>query len=167
MVRTRDQPSEPKPRRRRVRNALLALLAVLGLAAFIFTRPAVLSRLILPAANRAIGGDVTAARIGLDGLDALVIDDLRIRARGWSGEAGEVAYADTMRVEFSLWSLLFGDIEVFAVSVGRLNLRLAEREDTPGSFSLLALEPEALVGLLRPLVAKLGHDRPWHVAFPE
>ena len=72
MVRTRDQPSEPKPRRRRVRNALLAVLAVLGLAAFIFTRPAVLSRLILPAANRAIGGDVTAARIGLDGLDGQI-----------------------------------------------------------------------------------------------
>ena len=142
MARPRDESSETKPRRRRMRNALLALLAVLGLGAFVFTRPAVLSRLILPAANRAIGGEVTAARIGLDGLDALVIDDLRIRARGWSGEAGEVAYADTMRVEFSLWSLLFGDIEVFAVSVGRLNLRLAEREDTPGSFSLLALEPE-------------------------
>ena len=85
MARPRDESSETKPRRRRMRNALLALLAVLGLGAFVFTRPAVLSRLILPAANRAIGGEVTAARIGLDGLDALVIDDLRIRARGWSG----------------------------------------------------------------------------------
>ena len=142
MARDRDQSSEPKPRRRRLRNALLVLVALLGLGAFVFTRPAVLSRLILPAATRAIGGEVTAARISLDGLDTLVIDDLRIRARGWSGEAGEIAYADTMRVEFSLWSLVFGDIEVFAVSVGRLNLRLAEREDTPGSFALLALEPE-------------------------
>jgi hypothetical protein len=142
MTRSGDQSPHAKPKRRRLRNAAIVVLALLGIGAFIFTRPSVLARLILPAASRAIGGEVTAARIALDGLDTLVIDDLRVRARGWSGEAGEVAYADSTRVEFSLWSLLFGDIEVFSVSVSRLTLRLAEREDTPGALSLLSLEPE-------------------------
>jgi hypothetical protein len=142
MTRSGDQSPHAKPKRRRLRNAAIVVLALLGIGAFIFTRPSVLARLILPAASRAIGGEVTAARIALDGLDTLVIDDLRVRARGWSGEAGEVAYADSTRVEFSLWSLLFGDIEVFSVSVSRLTLRLAEREDTPGALSLLSLAPE-------------------------
>ena len=142
MARSGDQSPHAKPRRRRLRNAAIALVLLLGIGAFIFTRPSMLARLILPAASRAIGGEVTAARIALDGLDTLVIDDLRIRARGWSGAAGEIAYADSTRVEFSLWSLLFGDIEVFSVSVSRLTLRLAEREDTPGALSLLSLEPE-------------------------
>lgn len=137
-----DKSHPAKPRRRRLRNAAIAVLALLAIGAFVFTRPAVLARLVLPSAARAIGGEVTAARVALDGFETLVIDDLRVRARGWSGDAGQVAYADTMRVEFSLWALLFGDVKVYSVSVGRLDLRLAEREDTPGAFSMLALVPE-------------------------
>jgi len=91
MARSGDQSPHAKPRRRRLRNAAIALVLLLGIGAFIFTRPSMLARLILPAASRAIGGEVTAARIALDGLDTLVIDDLRIRARGWSGAAGEIA----------------------------------------------------------------------------
>lgn len=142
MARNSDHSHRAKPRRHRLRNATLVVLALLAVGAFVFTRPAVLARLVLPSATRAIGGEVTAARVSLDGFETLVIDDLRVRARGWSGDAGQVAYADTMRVEFSLWALLFGDVKVYSVSVGRLDLRLAEREDTPGAFSILALEPE-------------------------
>ena len=121
---------------------MLVSLLLAVVAAVVLTRPFVLARIMLPAAARAIGGDVTADTVRLAGLDLLVIEGLRVRARGWEGAAGELILADTVEVRFSLGSLLLGDVNVSEVSIGRLDVRIAEREDAPGTFSPLALTPE-------------------------
>ena len=121
---------------------MLSTVALLAIALFVATRPAVLASFVLPAASRAIGGEVTAARVALDGTSEIVIEDLLVRAPGWDGEGGEVARADRIRIRFSPWQLLVGDLSVRSVDVGRLELRLAERADSPSEFSILALAPE-------------------------
>ncbi len=80
--------------------------------------------------------------MALEGFDTLVLEDVRIRVDGWEGDAGQLAYADRVRVDFSPWKLILGELAVRAVSVNRLELRLAERANEPGSFSLLDLRPE-------------------------
>ena len=125
-----------------MRNALLVASLLAVVAGVIITRPFVLARIMLPAAARAIGGDVTADSVHLAGLDLLVIEGLRIRAPGWEGAAGELIVADTVEVRLSLGSLILGDLNVSEVSIGRLDVRIAERADAPGTFSPLALTPE-------------------------
>ena len=90
-----------RPKRRRRRIVALSVFALLAIALFVVTRPSVLASFVLPAASRAIGGEVTAARVALDGTSEIVIEDLLVRAPGWDGEGGEVARADRIRIRFS------------------------------------------------------------------
>lgn len=131
----------PSRAKKRLVRAAVALLVLVLAGLFYITRPSTLASIILPAASRAVGGDVTAARLWLEGLDTIVVKDLRIRARSWSGEGGEVIRAETTRLEFSLLSLLFGDVDVRSVDIDRFTLRLAERGESPGDFSLFAFVP--------------------------
>jgi uncharacterized protein involved in outer membrane biogenesis len=109
---------------------------------FYLTRPATLAALILPRASEAIGGEVTASRVALGGLNSVVLEDLRIRAPRWEGRAGELVYANRMEVRFALLPLLVGEIRLKSVQADRLELRMAEAADQPGNFSFLALEPK-------------------------
>ena len=142
-----SQSKQGKPRRPgRARRLLLRALAVLALLTVVggvwITRPSTLAWLILPRASKALGGPVTASRIALEGLDTLVLEDLRVRVDGWKDDAGQLAYADRIRVRFSPWALLIGAIHVRSVSANRLELRLVERADGSGNFSILDLKPE-------------------------
>jgi hypothetical protein len=122
---------------------LLVLGTIVGAAGlFYLTRPSTLVSIILPRATKAIGGPVAASKIALDGFDTLVLEDVRIRVDGWEGDTGQLAYADRVHVEFSPWELFIGKLTVRAVSVNRLELRLAERANEPNSFSLLDLRPD-------------------------
>ena len=133
----------PIRRRRWLRWVLpLALVVVAGVLVYL-TRPATLAAMILPRASAAIGGEVTASRLALGGLNSVVLEDLRIRAPRWEGRAGELVYSNRIEVRFSLLALLTGEFRVKSVHAGRLELRMAEASDRPGDFSFLALEPEA------------------------
>ncbi len=128
-----------KGRRRRL--ALLFALLVLGGLIYL-TRPSTLARIILPNLTSAIGGEVTASRVAMSGLNAIELIDLRIRAPGWDGVAGELVYADRIEVRFSLLSLLIGDLRLKSVQGDHVELRLAEAAEAPGTFSLFALKPD-------------------------
>ncbi len=135
----------PAPRRRSIRWLRRITLVILVLSAagvFYITRPSTLAALVLPHASRAIGGEVTATSVSLAGFEELQLDGVRVRVAGWDGEAGELASAGTIRVRFSLWSLLGGDVHVRTIGIDRLALRIAERADSPSEFSLLDLAPE-------------------------
>jgi hypothetical protein len=116
------------------------MFGLVALALIVATRPTVLARVILPIASRAVGGDVTADVVRLGGINALVIEGLRLRAPEWDGEPGTILTADSVWIRFSPLSLLAGSVEVTDVSVGHLRLRVAERDDAPGDFSVLALK---------------------------
>jgi hypothetical protein len=131
----------PSRAKRRLVHAALALVGLVLAGLFYLTRPSTLASIILPAASRAIGGDVTATRLWLEGLDTIVVKDLRIRVRTWTGDAGEVVRIETARLEFSLWSLLLGDVDIRSIDIDSFKLRLAERGEAPGDFSLLAFVP--------------------------
>ena len=136
-------PTTPRTGRpRRLLAWALGLVALVAATLFVGTRPAVLARLLLPAVSRAVGGTVRADRVALESVDTLVIENLAIRANGWRGAAAEVAGADRIELRFSPWALLTGDLEARSIRIGRLDLRVAERIDQPGDFSLLALTPE-------------------------
>jgi hypothetical protein len=121
---------------------MLALVLLTIVAGFVLTRPTVLAKFLLPAASRALGGTVTAARVSLDGLETLRLEGLTLRVDGWSGAAGEIATADDIRIRFSIWNWLTGHAAVESVVVGRLALRIAERESAPNQFSMLSLRPD-------------------------
>ncbi|MFM7053064.1 MAG: hypothetical protein ACKOYN_13180 [Planctomycetota bacterium] len=136
---------DAKPPARTTRRTVLRLGVLLGLlvlsAVVLLTRPWVLMRVILPNAARNIGGEVTASVIRMGAPDEIVIEDLRVRAPQGAGEAYELARADRIRVRFELLPLLWGDLRVTRVSVGRLSLRMAEFADRPGEFTALLLKP--------------------------
>ena len=132
----------PPRRRRWVLRTLLLLAFLLGAGLVYVTRPSTLASIIIPAASRAVGGQVTASRVSLTGFDGLLIEDARIRVDGWEGESGELAYADSIRIQFSPLAFLLGGDPITSVAVQRLDLRLIERADLPGTFSLLDLKPE-------------------------
>ncbi len=117
-------------------------MAIIASGAWYLTRPATLARMILPALSRSLGGTVSAKSIALIGVEELVLEDLHVHVSGWQGPAAEIAWADRITVRFSLMTLLRGKLDVRAVDVGTLNLRVAERIDQPGEFSVLALDPE-------------------------
>lgn len=137
-----DDPAQPKPRRRWLRWLLPLVFGMVAGGLFYLTRPATLAALILPRASEAIGGEVTASRVALGGLNSVVLEDLRIRAPRWEGRAGELVYANRMEVRFALLPLLVGEIRLKSVQADRLELRMAEAADQPGNFSFLALEPK-------------------------
>ena len=135
----------PAKRRRGRRRWWLRLGVLLGLAALTglvyLTRPATLASIILPRVAQSIGGDVSASRISLSGINSIDVQDLRIRARGWNDISGELVYADRIRCHFSLLALLIGELKIGSVQADRVEFRLAEASDRPGEFSLFALTP--------------------------
>ncbi len=137
--------TDPKPqtnrRRTWLRRAAIALAVLLAAGLVYLTRPATLAALILPRASEAIGGEVTAARISLGGLNSVVLEDLRVRTPGWEGRAGELLYSNRLEVRFSLFSLLFGEFRARAIRADRLALRLVEDGDAAGRYSFQSLTP--------------------------
>ncbi len=134
--------SKPRAKRRWRRKVALLLIAILAGGVWYLTRPATLARMILPALSRSLGGAVSAKNIELKGFEQIVLEDIHVHVRGWQGPAAEIAWANRITVRFSLAALFTGKLDVRSVDVGTLNLRVAERLDQPGEFSVLALEPE-------------------------
>lgn len=141
-----SQPRSTRPRRRWLRWVSALLVVALGAGIFYLTRPATLAALILPVASRAVGGEVTASRIAMGGLNSIVVSDLAVRAPGWEAPADELARVDRLEIRFALLPLLLGDFRLRSIHANRVDLRLAESTEHQGQFSLASLAPEASEG---------------------
>ncbi len=151
-----DPPSQPKRRRRRWR--ILIVSAVLLCAVlFTATRSSVLAWMILPKLSLALGGDVHATSMRLDGVSGFTIENLELRAPTWEGESARLAHADQLTIRFSPWKVLRGEIEVRSIDIGTMTLRVAEKLSDPGTFNFSALTPAASPGgsSQRPAVTRI------------
>jgi hypothetical protein len=133
--------------RRRVRRRTVALFVMLGLMALLASAWAALRETtILREAMEAqlsarFGGEVSIRSVQWDGWDRVSAKGLQLRAKGWSGDAGRVASMRSAEVVFSPWKLLLGRIELVDMEIDGLVLRLIERRERPGEFSVFALRP--------------------------
>jgi hypothetical protein len=131
-----------RPRRRRWLIVVAAIAILVGAGLFVLTRPSTLERLLRPALARAFGGDVVLGEVALDGFTSLRVASIDLRAPGWTGDAGAVLAARDVRIGLGRAALFRGRIALETLDVGDLRLRIAEREDAPGTFNLGALAPE-------------------------
>lgn len=137
-------PLRPFINRTRLKWAAIttAVAAAIGaVGAYYATRPAFLAKVIVPIAAKSIGGDVTVGRIAMGSLNSVTVEDLRVRVADWPGLSGEVLHADRIEFHFSLLPLLVGRFELTSVTADLIELRLVERQETPGAFSVFALKP--------------------------
>ena len=122
-------PIAPPRRRRRFRYWLLritlALIVLIAAGLFYLTRPSTLASMVLPRASKLLGGAVSASSVSLTQFDEIELTDVRVRVDGWDGEAGELLNAGTIRVRYSLWTLLTGNLRVRSVGIDRLTLRIS------------------------------------------
>ncbi len=139
---THESPERGRRRRRvrRLRRVAILLLGLLLVAGFVLTRPAVLRWFLEPMLANALGGEVTIDDVRLSGLSTLHLGHLTLRARGWDGPAGEVLLVEDLTVQFDGGSLVVGAVRARSLQVGRMRVRIAERDDLPGTFNLLALQ---------------------------
>ncbi|MBL9147305.1 MAG: hypothetical protein JNM94_01290 [Phycisphaerae bacterium] len=153
---TDPRGTQPAPRARSrwrfVRRAFVVLALVLVTLAVVCTRPAMLRRILQPALSTALGGPVSIEDVRLEGLSTLAVRSLTLRAPDWPGESGQIAYAEDVHVRLSLLSVLLGSPEIEFLDIGRIDLRIAEVEATPGRFNLNALSmPEGAADSALPL----------------
>ncbi|MFM8640788.1 MAG: hypothetical protein ACKOEL_09160, partial [Planctomycetota bacterium] len=133
--------------RRRVRRRTVALFVMLGMMALLASAWAALRETtILREAMEAqlsarFGGEVSIRSVQWDGWDRVSAKGLQLRAKGWSGDAGRVASMRSAEVVFNPWKLLLGRIELVDMEIDGLALRLIERTDRPGEFSVFARRP--------------------------
>lgn len=117
----------------------MLLLSIAGL--FLATRSFVLKAIAEPHVEATFGGDIEIGSIRWLGLDELEINQLVVRAPGWSGEAAEVVFIQTARITLDRGALRTGSFEILEMDVEGMNFRIAERAGRPGEFNVLALQP--------------------------
>ena len=141
-----DGPKPLPPRRRRLARALLvacAAFAAGGLAGFLaFTRalPALLERQAVPALSAALGGPVSLGSLRPALRFGLAFEGEALEA--WPDAEGPALRVETLLARLSIRALLRREIEIRAVELEGVRLRLAR--DATGR-----VEPEAALRLAR------------------
>ena len=116
-------------------------LTLAGLGLFLATRSFVLEAIARPHIEATVGGEIEIGRIRWLGWAELEITDLRVRAKGWSGSAGEVLRIERAIVQLDPAGLRQGHFKVTQVDAEGMVVRIAERERNPGVFNIEALQP--------------------------
>ena len=136
----------PRKKRRillRIFIWLVVLVALLVAAVyFIATNPAFLKGVVLPRLGNAINANVTVTNIVFNPFKQIELQDLKVQAKGQA----PVLIVPQLKVRYSLWDILTGDLHVDDIAVVSPTVELVENPD--GSNNL---DP-----LLQALSAKPG-----------
>lgn len=134
-------PGTAATTRTRRRRRWLIAIAVL-LIAFYLGLPRLGGAIVAGQLDPILGGEVSIRRIWpVDWGAGWVVEDLEIRAPGWTGDAAEVVRLDRVVVNVDRASLLSGTPRILDVTIDGGRLRLAEDPQDPGRINALALRP--------------------------
>jgi hypothetical protein len=128
-----------------LRRGVIALgsLCVLGLLGlWLATRSWFIIWQVRPVLERKLGGEVTIARADYDGGGRVTFRDIRLKARGLSGPAAEVAVIGRCFVNVSVGELLTGNVEVEDLELADVTVRMSEAAREPGKMNFQYLTPK-------------------------
>ncbi|HMN96040.1 MAG TPA: hypothetical protein PKC43_06930 [Phycisphaerales bacterium] len=143
-------------------------------AAWAATRPATIRFVAERAIARMIDAPIELGGATHLGRGVLRLHDLRLRAPGWPGAAGETLVIERADVALDISALLLGRVRVASIDVPAARLRIAERESSPGTFSLasfsargergaIAALPRASVGMLELELGTVDASGAWRL----
>jgi hypothetical protein len=130
-------PEKPRTRRLMFRLALLLLALLVG-AYWLFSQSILTRRAVLSALSDALGADVSASSVRVNFAGRVVIDDLRVRAPGIDGPAGELARVAKVDARVVPKSVLSGKPVIYRLSLDRPRLRLS-RDQIDGRLNFASL----------------------------
>lgn len=134
----------PTPRRRRTTRlavrALLVVVVLCALGAFLATRSFALRAVVVPRLADALGADVSIGRASLSGPFTLTLRQVVAEARGVPGDASRVLAVDRLDARIDWLDAARGRFGVREVRFDRPTLRLSKRTGSP-EMNLAALTP--------------------------
>src|SRR5437762_8737072 len=128
-------PATPQPlkRRRWVRRLALVgagLLVLLVVVYFVATSAAFLKAVILPRVSKALIAEVTVGDASISPFSQIVLRQLKVKTTG----AEPLLQADEVRLRYSLWSIIRGNIKVDEVTLDSPTIQIVQNAD--GSSTL-------------------------------
>src|SRR5205823_6297473 len=122
------ESSQPVKRRRWARTLLIiagALFVLLFVFYFVATSAAFLKGVILPRVSKAVGAEVTVGDASLSPFSRVVLRQLKVRTTG----AEPLLQADEVRLRYSLWSIIRGNIKVDEVTLDSPTIQIVQNAD--------------------------------------
>lgn len=133
--------SRPIKRRRWPRRLTFAgggLVVFLVLACFVATSSAFIKGVILPRVGRAMNAEISVADISLSPFSQVALRRLAVKTTG----SEPLVQAEEVRVRYSLWSILGGNIKVDEVTLQSPVIQIVENADGTSNLDPLLKEDE-------------------------
>src|SRR5438105_10099943 len=133
MANATPESSRPVKRRswkRRVAQFSAGLLLLLVVAYFVATSAPFFKGVILPRVGKALNADVTVGDASLSPFSRIVLRQLKVKTTG----AEPLLQADEVRLRYSLWSIIRGNIKVDEVTLDSPTIQIVQNAD--GSSNL-------------------------------
>jgi hypothetical protein len=139
MTTSSSSQSDRRPSwRRKLLFVVVGLLVLLVVAYFVITSSAFFKGVILPAASRALGGQVTVADASLSPFSQVRLRQLNVKTTG----AEPLLQAEEVRLRYKLFSILGGTLKVDEVTILSPVVQLVENADGTSNLDPL-LKKEA------------------------
>src|SRR5437762_2983246 len=124
-----NQTTEPPVKRRSWRRKLLtiagALLVLLVAFYFVATSSALFKGVILPRVGKALNAEVTVGDASLSPFSQVVLRQLKVKTTG----AEPLLQANEVRLRYSLWSIIGGNIKVDEVTLDSPAFQIVQNAD--------------------------------------
>src|SRR6266404_4407893 len=125
-----SQPVKRRSWRRRLLTIAGALLALLIIFYFVATSAAIFKGVILPRVSKALNAEITVGDASLSPFSQVVLRQLAVRTTG----AEPLLQANEVRLRYSLWSILRGNIKVDEVTVDSPVIQIVQNADGTGNL---------------------------------
>ncbi len=113
------------------------LLVAIG----VLLRNPILARVLDSELTRMTGGDVEIVGARFDGLVRVRVDSIDIRAKGWSGLAGDVVHVENLVADLLPSTFLGMGFGFERINIEAARIRVAERAEDPTEINIASLRP--------------------------
>src|SRR5437763_15235292 len=125
-----SQPVKRRSWRRKLLTIAGALLVLLVISYFVATSAAFFKGVILPRVGKALNAEITVGDASLSPFARIVLRQLKAKTTG----AEPLLQADEVRLRYSLWSIIRGNIKVDEVTLDSPTILIVQNAD--GSSNL-------------------------------
>src|SRR5256885_6186931 len=141
MANATPESSRPVKRRswkRREAQISAGLLLLLVVAYFVATSAPFFKGVILPRVGKALNADVTVGDASLSPFSRIVLRQLKVKTTG----AEPLLQADEVRLRYSLWSIIRGNIKVDEVTLDSPTIQIVQNADGTSNLDPLLGQEE-------------------------
>ena len=133
-----SQPVKRRSWKRRLTRIGAGFLLLLIVLYFVATSAAFLKGVILPRASKALNAEVTVGDASLSPFSQIILRRLQVRTTG----AEPLFQANEVRLRYSLWSILGGNIKVDEVTFDSPAIQIIQNADGTGNLDPLLKQEE-------------------------